>query len=140
MVYLHAFVLCLQIANVVGSELPRCPAAAVAAVEAGRAERVDPQLLLAIGWRESRWLHRCRTNGANGAWQVVGPRCAEVAELRPAARAGAQALAWWQGRARAQGLAGERAVAAYACGYSGLHGRGCGWYVRDVQRIMRGTK
>lgn len=132
---LHAIgaLLCLTLHGDVDRE--RCPAAAVASLEAGFVEGVSPRLLLAIGWRESGWRHRCRSNGANGAWQVIGPRCEAVAKLGPAARAGARTLAWWQRRARAHRLPARRALAAYACGYRGLRGR-CDWYARDVARIL----
>ena len=117
----------------------RCLAAAEASLAAAETHKVDPATLLAIGWRESRWSYQRSASGACGAWQVVGVDCGSVRDLPAAADAGARVLAAWQRAAARRHLPERRAVAAYACGWSGLRGRGCRWYSASVSRMTQGV-
>ena len=135
---LQALYLCLSLWTRI-DEPPRsrCLAAAEASLAAAQAHGVDAATLLAIGWRESRWSYQRNSSGACGAWQVVGIDCETVRDLDSAALAGARALAAWERAAERRHLPASRAVAAYACGWSGLRGKGCRWYASKIELLSK---
>ena len=133
---LQTMLLCANIwTHLTHPEQIRCMSAAQAAVDAAAVHDVEVDVLHAIGYRESRWTYQ-RHGTVCGAWQTTDVQCETVRDLDGAALAGARILAAWRRAAQRRHVADARAVAAYACGYKGLHGKGCRWYVRDIERLV----
>lgn len=133
---LQSTLLCLNIwTQLTRPEQARCMLAAQAAVDAADAHNVEADVLHAIGYRETRWTYQ-RHGSVCGAWQTAGFACDGVQTLATSADAGARALKWWQAAAARNKVAPRRALAGYACGYRGLYGKGCAWYVRDIEALV----
>jgi hypothetical protein len=108
-----------------------CALAAVTVEAAGR-HGLDPAVLAAVAWRESRWRLAAKRGGHCGAWQVgtrwSGLTCPELQQAQPGAESGAAILAW---HARHKGDL-RRGLEAYA----GCK-RGCAWYSGEVLGLAR---
>lgn len=119
-------------ASLTAAEVARGCRLAPAVVEAAKARRQDPTVLLAISWREARF-DVAKLNGTHcGAWQVRswiragkpwGLTCAELQQAQPAAVAAADLLTYFGRR--------SRGVAATLQRYAGCRA-GCSWYSDQI--------
>ena len=137
-----ALLLCLAMAST--HPLPvalRGCTLAPAAVKAGECYGVDPALLLAIAWVESRWKPGLVSSaGACSYWQTL-PRysnatCAALNDPWVSADAAAYIFTRWLRR----GGTVRKALQGYVCGGRGLSGA-CGvGYAARVLRIQEGLR
>lgn len=135
----YAFLLALAMAWLADGHHSRLPPVAFAtqaqaAVEAGYLYEVDPVLLVAIAWEESRFRPELVSDaGACGPMQVnpvwVPWSCSEVRAPRAAYRAGAWALVRWVVHCE-----GDPLACYNAGGEPGRRGR---WYAARVRRTAR---
>lgn len=119
-------------------EAARGCALAPSAIEASAATGIQPDLLLAIAWRESRFQVDQRNGRHCGGWQVAthrrdrapyGLTCAELQQAQPGALAGAQVLAYFH-----QLVHGDTARALQR--YAGCK-NGCPWYSTAILDRVR---
>ena len=117
----------------------------------GRRHNVDPALLCAVAWVESRWTYDATNRGHCGAWQQsprwsqmwgddcwkgaelacrqpggAGVTCEELVDVPTAARVAARHLSYLQAR-----------YPDALCRYAGATGERCGRYVEAVERVRR---
>jgi hypothetical protein len=124
-----AFALCLTIATTPGldgAEVLRGCALVDATQAAAEAYELAPELLLAVGWRETRWRPLVNAGGYCGPFQVLprwadGATCAQLHSTQGPWAAARILATFAKGRTMAEGL--RR--------YSGSK-PGSGWYARQV--------
>lgn len=132
MMTLQTLLLCWNLtADLPPEAFSRCVQVSPGAVAAAEDRGIEPAVLLAVGWHESKWTTPKRRRVC-GMWQTAGVDC-DAVEASPAVAAseGARILSNWRRAAVRRGGGMREALAGYACGWKGLSGA-CGWYARSV--------